>query len=311
MILAITMNPAIDKIYFVESYALGGVHRPMDCIDSAGGKGLNVARVARLLGEEVAVSGFLGGSNGQYIKEKIAVQGLQNRFAWTDQQTRVCINVTDMSNGQCTEVLEVGPELSRLEGDHFLKAFESMLDDVDVITISGSLPKGIDYDFYSKLIELAHMKEIPVLLDASGEPMNLGLQAQPYLVKPNQEEISKVYKGATETIEDLMSAIRYLKSIGIDLPIVSLGKEGALAGLSDGIYKVSFPSIEVINTVGSGDAFIAGCAVAMVRKYNEIDMLKLAIACGSANTQYAQTGYVEMDKVTEYLNYVKVTKVCD
>ena len=93
--------------------------------------------------------------------------------------------------------------------------------------------------------------------------------------------------------------------------MISLGKDGSLAGLSDGIYKVDFPRVDIINTVGSGDSFIAGCAVALVRKYSETDTLKFATACGSANTQYSQTGYVEQDKVDEFFEKVTVKKIAD
>ncbi len=309
MILTISMNPAIDKIYFVESYALGSVHRPIEIIDSAGGKGLNVARVARLLGEEVAVTGFLGGGNGQFLSHKIEELGMSNRFMEIDQETRICINVTDLSNQKCTEVLEAGPIVTAIECKDFLVRFESIIDDVEVITMSGSLPKGLPSDFYSALIQIAKEKNIPVLLDTSGEAAKLGAASKPFLMKPNIDEIGLLYDGPVETMTDLIEAVRALKNSGITLPIISLGKEGSLAGLSDGIYKVSFPRIDIVNTVGSGDAFVAGCAVAMVRNYSEIDLLKLATACGSANTQYGQTGYVEPEKVAEFMTYVDVKKI--
>lgn len=309
MILAITMNPAIDKIYFVKSFDIGKVHRPEEMIASAGGKGLNVARVAKLVGENVAVSGFLGGSNGYYISEKIKELALDNRFVRIDEETRICINVTDLTHKTCTEVLEVGPTITQEQTESFINAFEKIIADIDVITISGSLPKGILPDFYRRLIKISQSKSKPVLLDTSGLAFIEGIKAKPYLIKPNEEEIRAVYDGPVETIKDLIEAIKYFKNFGIEFPIISLGKDGSIAGLKDGIYKVSFPQINIVNSVGSGDAFIAGCAVGLSRKMNQKDILKLATACGSANTQYNQTGYVEKIKVEAFYEQVIIEKL--
>lgn len=311
MILAVTMNPAIDKIYFVKSFNIDKVHRPDEMIASAGGKGLNVARVAKLVGENVAASGYLGGGNGKFISKKIEALGLVDRFVQIDDETRICINITDLTNHTCTEVLEAGPTISETQEQLFLDSFVKMIEDVDIITLSGSLPKGLAQDFYGKLITIAKTYNKPVLLDTSGDAFMEGVKAKPFLIKPNEEEIKAIYQGPVETLDDLVEAIKYFKKFGIKLPIISLGKDGSLAGLSDGIYKVTFPKIEVVNTVGSGDAFIAGCAVGLSRKMKESDILKFATACGSANTQYLQTGFVEQSKVDEYFKKVSIEKIAD
>lgn len=311
MILAVTMNPAIDKIYFVKSFNIDKVHRPDEMIASAGGKGLNVARVAKLVGENVAASGYLGGGNGKFISGKVEELGLVDRFVQIEDETRICINVTDVANQTCTEVLEAGPTITPSQEQLFLDSFAEMIKDVDIITLSGSLPKGLAPDFYAKLITIAKIQYKHVLLDTSGAAFMEGVKAKPFLIKPNDDEIKAVYDGPVETLDDLVEAIKYFKQDGIELPIISLGKDGSLAGLSDGIYKVTFPKIDIVNTVGSGDSFIAGCAVGLSRQMKETDMLKFATACGSANTQYSQTGFVEQAKVDEYFDKASVNKIAD
>lgn len=311
MILAVTMNPAIDKIYFVKSFNIDKVHRPDEMIASAGGKGLNVARVAKLVGENVAASGYLGGGNGKFISGKVEELGLVDRFVQIEDETRICINVTDVANQTCTEVLEAGPTITPSQEQLFLDSFAEMIKDVDIITLSGSLPKGLAPDFYAKLITIAKIQDKHVLLDTSGAAFMEGVKAKPFLIKPNDDEIKAVYDGPVETLDDLVEAIKYFKQDGIELPIISLGKDGSLAGLSDGIYKVTFPKIDIVNTVGSGDSFIAGCAVGLSRQMKETDMLKFATACGSANTQYSQTGFVEQAKVDEYFDKASVNKIAD
>ncbi|QUI24946.1 1-phosphofructokinase [Vallitalea pronyensis] len=308
MILTITMNPAIDKIYMVDNYQLGEVHRPSQTIASPGGKGLNVARVAKLVGADVAASGLLGGANGDYIRTKVEALGIESRFVTINGDTRICINVSDPINQRSTEVLEAGPTISQDEAKTFLKAYEGMLQDVSVVTLSGSLPKGLPTDFYAKLIHIAKEQGKKVLLDTSSKAFTEGIQATPYMIKPNADEIKDVYHGDVATEEGLAQAIKCFKQMGIEVPIISRGKKGCIAGLEDGVYTFTNPSVDVVNTVGSGDSFVAGCAVGLSRGYSQIDMVKIGIACGTTNTLFSQTGYVEQALVDGYFKQVKVIK---
>lgn len=309
MILTVTMNPAVDKIYFLDDFKLGNVHRASNFIASAGGKGLNVARVAKLIGEEVAVTGFLGGGNGQFLRRKIKELGLIDRFVEIDDETRICINITDNKNSTTSEVLEPGPNITPEQSEKFLESFRDMIADVDIVTLCGSLPKGMDKEFYGKLINICNEQGKKVLLDTSGDAFKHGALALPYMVKPNEDEIRTVYDGDVDTEEDIIEAIKWFKSEGIEFPVVSLGKDGSIAGYGDDIYKITFPPVKTVNTVGSGDSFIAGFATGLSRDLSFEDVLKLATACGSANTQYEQTGFVEQRTVDEFFNKVTVKKI--
>ncbi len=311
MILTVTMNPSIDKIYFVNDFRLGEVHRPTDMIASPGGKGLNVARVAKLMGEVVGATGPLGGGNGDFIQKGVVDLGIKSLFCPIAGESRICVNVSDVVNQHSTEVLEAGPVISEEEAAVQLKLFTDLMNDTDVVTMSGSMAKGLPTDYYGQLIQAAKDKGVRTLLDSSGEAFVAGVKAKPYAIKPNEDEIKKVYHEPVETIEDKMAAIRFFKNEGIELPIISMGKDGSLAGLSDGIYKVSIPSVKVVNTVGSGDSFIAGLAIGLQRGLDEQSMLKMATACGTANTQYAQTGFVEPDVVDGYYKQVTVEKIAE
>lgn len=311
MILTVTMNPAIDKIYFVDDYVLGEVHRPRETIASPGGKGLNVARVSKLMGEEVWATGPLGGGNGAFIKKGVEALGIVDAFCDIEGETRICINVTDVISQKCTEVLEGGPVLSEEEVLKQEETFDGLMEKAEVVTISGSLAKGLPSDFYGRLIEKAKAHGIKVILDSSGQAFSGGVQAKPFAIKPNEDEIKQIYSGPVQSLEDKIQAIRYFKSQAIEMPMISLGKDGCLAGLSGGIYKVSIPPLEVVNTVGSGDSFVAGLAVGIRRGLSEVDLLKMATACGTANTQFPQTGYVEEDLVMKYFDQVIVEKIAD
>lgn len=311
MILTVTMNPAIDKIYFVDNYQLGEVHRPSKLIASAGGKGLNVARVSKLVGEEVTATGLLGGSSGQFIHNEVLRLGIKSEFENVLGETRVCINVTDQLNQLCTEVLEPGPTITEEEAYNFINRYRKLAQQANVITLSGSLPKGVPSSFYTKLVEIGGELEKKVLLDSSSTPFIEGVKAQPYLIKPNKDEIKQIYDGDISNIDGISKAIRYFKSIGIEIPVISMGKEGSIAGLKDGIYQLTIPPVDVINTVGSGDSFIAGCAVGFERGYSDLDAVKLGTACGTANTQFPQTGYVTKKTVDYFFSQVMINKLMD
>ena len=311
MILAITMNPAIDKIYFVENYQINEVHRPTKVIDSAGGKGLNVARVANIIGEEVAATGFVGGGNGKFIENAIEKLGIINRFVHIESNSRICINVTDTVHKTCSEVLEPGPHIHVNEEKQFLEAFNDMIKDVDVITISGSLPQGVSADFYSKLIQEANRQQKKVILDSSKEALQLGILAKPYAIKPNKDEIKTFYKGSLDSIDGLIDALVFFQNQGVKMPIISLGSAGSLIAYENKVYQVKIPRINVINTVGSGDAFVAGCAVGLSRQYSLEDTLRLATACGCVNAMHQQTGYVTEEEVCDFTKQVIVEKIAD
>lgn len=311
MILAITLNPAIDKAYFINGVQLGKAHRPEKAIDSAGGKGLNVARAAVQLGSSVVASGFLGGSNGSCIRKMIKAAGIEDAFVEIEGQTRICINITDMQTQQCTEVLERGPVIAKEEAEAFLYRYGQLLEQADVVTISGSLPEGLESSFYAELAAMGTARGKRVLLDTSGAALAEGIKAKPYLVKPNMDELAVLYPDLDRSLEGGIEAVQRLKRLGIELPVVTMGRKGAVAGLSDGIYKVMAPPVEAVNSVGSGDAFIAGCAVSLDRGMDEKSLARHAAACGSANAQSPQTGHVEAGIAASFFSETAIQKIAD
>lgn len=308
MILAITMNPAIDKVYAIDDFEINRVFRPKAMTATAGGKGLNVARVAHILGEPVMATGFLGGSTGQFIHKQIEEMGLIDRFVSIQGETRICINIMDEKNTTSTEVLEPGPTISQEECDLFLEQYEKMLDSCDVVTASGSLPKGVAVDFYNMLIGIAKEQGKKFILDTSGDYFKHGIQAKPYMIKPNKEEFEKAM-GSLRTLNDYDVALMKLKEQGIELPVITLGKDGCIAALEDGIYRFFAPSIKVLNTVGSGDSFVAGCAVSLCRGKGAMEVVKMGMACGMANTQFFQTGMVSVELVDKFFNMIEIEKL--
>ncbi len=307
MILTVTLNPAIDRVYFVDNLDIGEVNRPADMTYTAGGKGLNVSRVATLIGEKVDATGFVAGYNGQFICDDIQKIGIGNKFVQIDGETRICINITDRSNGKSTEVLEKGPVVSEADCDKFIDFYTKNISNYDVISISGSMPKGVPTDFYAKLVEIAKQQGKKIVVDTSGDALVSVIKAKPYMVKPNKYELSKYLGREISTLDDVKAAAKELFESGISFPVISLGKDGCIAYIDNKCYHFISPDVKTVNTVGSGDSFIAGVVAGLVRGMNGIDIMKLANACGTANTQFSQTGMVSKELVDKFFKEVVYT----
>lgn len=306
MILTLTMNPAVDIGYTVETLKMDTVNRTQKVSKTPGGKGLNVSRVLKQLGSPVLATGLLGGHIGAFIKEKLDEVDLQNNFYPIQSETRNCIAI--LHEGLQTEILEAGPTITPEEQAGFLAHFETLLKDVDLITISGSLPAGMDETLYATIIEKATKASVPVLL----KTLKIALEAstKPALIKPNQEELAGLL-GVPEatTVEELKEQLNSPLFDGVDWVVVSLGSKGALAKHEGDFYQVSIPKVNAVNPVGSGDSTIAGLAHAIAKGESVESILKTAVTAGTLNAMEAQTGFINRDNFDTIFNAVTVEKV--
>ncbi len=308
MITTVTFNPAIDKRYYIKSIVIGEVQRVIDVENTAGGKGLNVSRVAAILGEKVSATGFLGGTNGQFVEEEISRIGIESRFYKIKGQTRCCLAIID-SEGKQTEFLEPGPEIDVKDFEGWLKIYEELLENTDVVTASGSLPLGLDTNSYGRIIHMAKVRGIKFFLDTSGNALLEGAEAKPYFLKPNLDEISLITGKIINTQIDILKGIKYLNEKGVELVTVSMGKDGSISGYKGNYYRVISPEINAVNSVGSGDSFTAGMAVAHNRGMNIINSIRFASACGAANAMENRTGYVRIENVEKIFKETKVVNI--
>ncbi|MBQ8653399.1 MAG: 1-phosphofructokinase [Clostridia bacterium] len=294
MILTVTMNPSIDKLYMMEKNEPGTVMRVKQVVNTAGGKGLNVSRVAALLGEKVTASGIVGGHIGGYFESLIS--GFDCAFTHVQSETRSCINVWDLSTGDSTEYLEPGAPVTQEETERFFADFRANLHKADVVTISGSLPKGAPADSYERLIRWCREAGKKVLLDTSGENLIRGVKALPDFVKPNTDELAQLLGRPVQGMEEAVSAAKELHRQGIRWVAVSLGAQGAVLVCEEGAFHGVPPQITPKNTVGCGDSMVAGFAASMARGMKAQDALRLAVAVSAANALTLSTGsYNEED----------------
>lgn len=296
LITTITLNPSIDIRYVIDSFRKGGVFRVKEVQRTPGGKGLNVARVINRIGEPVVTTGFLGVENGEFIKECLNRLAIPSSFIRIEGQTRNCVAILSCDGSQ-TEVLEPGPEISNIEIERFYERYKELIKRSSIISASGSLPKNVPIDMYKNLITLAKKKGIKFILDASGQALIEGIKALPYLIKPNKEELEAIVGVKINREEDFIMWGKELCNNGIEIVVVSLGAEGSVVFHKKSMYRVKVPKIEIVNPVGSGDAMVAGFAVAIKRGFNINEMISFASACGTANAMEKETGNVKLDNI--------------
>lgn len=312
MLLTVTLNPSVDISYKIDSFLLDDVNRVENVSKTAGGKGLNVTRVAHLLGVDTLATGMIGGTIGMYITEELNKQGINHEFFQINQESRNCIAI--LHDGKQTEILESGPHLTTNEGERFLEHLTNILkkQPISVLSISGSLPKGLTADVYEKIIALANKEEIPVILDTSGSALK-DILDNPSLklaaIKPNRDELSALEgKELSDNPEEWQQVLQSSRYKNCEWVVVSMGAKGAFAKHNQDFYSVAIPKINVVNPVGSGDATVAGIAKALEEKQLPEALLQSAMTAGMLNTMEDSTGHVDPNLFTVYFDKVQVRK---
>lgn len=289
MILTVTLNAAIDKRYDVDDFAVGKVRRVRRVLASAGGKGLNAARGALLCGQEVIATGFVGGFAGEFVTSEITAQGMRDEFLRVTGETRTCINVID-ADGNSTELLEPGVTIGDTDLSALYERYESLLDVVDVVTLSGSAPNGCPADVYATLVTAARNHGVPVVLDTSGELLRVGLASGPTVVKPNRDELAALVGAPLADDQAVVAAARQLSEQGPEWVVVSLGAEGAVAVSSDRAVHVAAPLVTAVNSVGCGDVLVGALASGLASGLTVDEALKDAVRVSAAAAAHPETG---------------------
>jgi 1-phosphofructokinase family hexose kinase len=305
-VLTITLNPAIDKSTLIPNFAIGKDFRAKVVFCSAGGKGINVARVLKALGIPTIASGILAGSSGQYIHQHLNHERISNDFCFIAGQTRTNVTIIDPHAGTATRVLEAGPWVSQGSLRAFLVKYRMLLTQSRLVVFSGSLSPGIPENFYATLISMARKQNIPAILDTSGIPLKLGVKARPFMVKPNLQE-AQYLLGQRITPARIAGAVRTLyHNSGSDIVSITRGSLGAVIFDGNEMLQGIPEKIGHKNLVGCGDAFIAGFVASFLRHKPLQDSLRLAIACGTANMLELNPGFLKKRDIRKLLKKVRI-----
>ncbi|WP_096436800.1 1-phosphofructokinase [Alteribacter populi] len=309
MITTITLNAALDKTYYLPSFSTGKTNRSRAMHSEPGGKGNNVAKVLHRLDVLVKAGGFVGGNNGQKIKELLTERGIAHDFIPVQGESRVCMSIIDEGKKEETELLEAGPYITEEEWVHLCRWVKRVAESSKIVTLSGSLPKGVPEDGYAKLIQMIQERGSKAILDSSGISLVKGIEKAPYAVKPNEYEIKQYVGKSTLSLSEFIDIGKDLINKGIQYVCISLGGEGALFITSQKVYRARVPELNVLNSVGSGDSMLAGLAAGFYKHLSDEEVITFASACGAANTLKSFAGEIEVSDFTRLKSQIKVEEV--
>jgi 1-phosphofructokinase family hexose kinase len=313
MILTVTVNAAVDKTLTVANLQLGQRHRAQQGVVMAGGKGINVARSLKALGEPVIAVGLAGGRTGLQILEALSGEGILNDFVRIAGESRTSTAVIDPTNGLQTEINEYGPEVTKDEIATLVEKVHYLSSAVSTVVLSGSLPRKVDTGFYAEIVRDLAKRRVRTVVDADGEPMRLAVAAEPTLVSPNQREAEALVGHEFQTDEDFQEALVELASMGAHNVLITL-KTGCYALLASGrgrarMYRAWIPPVESVSSVGSGDALLAGYVSAEQAERPHEERLRRALAVGAANTQSVGAGVFDPRDVPRYASMVEIEEI--
>lgn len=298
MILTVTPNPCVDKTIFIKHLEAGTKIRAPRYSCITGGKGCNVSRVIQVLGDKTKALFFAAGHTGRHAVEMLEKEdGVPCVPLWVSGMTRTITTVLEEEIHRQTALFEPGPIITPEEYTRFLELFRRELSGVALITLNGAASNAGQDTLYKDLILIAHEHKLPVILDAYGAIFEKGLEAKPYMVKPNLEELEGLLGKALPTREAQWQAVDELLSRGITLVVLSLGEEGALVATKDWQAHVQAPAIEEVNPVGSGDALVAGFALGLARGLSLEETARFGIALGTANALTWDIGVFDPEQV--------------
>jgi len=299
-VLCVCLNPAVQRTMQFQGLRQGQVNRAIKVETHVGGKGVNVARVLKQLGVENVVLCFLGGKTGEIVKEKLRQQQIPLQYVEVGSPTRICTTLLDVENHIQTELVEEGTPVTKAEIEAIDRLFAKLLPQVNMVTISGTVPPGVPETLYAEWVTLAHKQNVPTIVDAPGQLMLKCLTAHPLLLKPNWQELERTLGESFSSPKDLKSVLQNLITQHQDRTlgwVVSQGEKGVYVLTKDESYRFVPPSVPVKNPIGSGDAMAAGITTALLRGESMRQAIRYGVACGTANVLTPLVGQIEPEDV--------------
>jgi 1-phosphofructokinase family hexose kinase len=303
-ILTLTPNPAVDQMVWLERLRLGDVNRLLGTQLDPAGKGVNAARMAHRLGARAVALGFVGGETGAMIERLLELEQVEHDFVWIPGRTR--FNTTMVAAGRWTSLRGTGPTVEPAHLEQLEKLVEARLCPGSMLVMAGSLPPGVPDDFYARYVRLARGRGVPVLLDAAGEPLRLGILEKPDLIKPNLAEAEDVLGRKISSLEDARQAALELVARGVGTVVISMGGDGAVCAQGSQAWVAHPPQVERRSTVGTGDSMVAGIAVSLSRGLPIEEVLRWATAAGAATAMTPGTANGTRSQVESLLEEVHV-----
>ena len=312
MIVTVTLNAALDRTLTVPNFQRGQRHRASGGLTLAGGKGINVARALERLDAPVVATGLAGGLTGTRIVEELTGEAILNDFVRIADESRTSTAVVDPTSSSYTEINEWGPHVEPEELEMLREKLRYLATAADVVIFAGSLPRGVEDDFYGDLIRELNKRSMKTVLDAEGEPLRMGTAAEPFLVSPNQREAESLVGQEFHEDQDFIQALD---------DIVELGARNVLITQESGCFallreerevkrlRAAAPEVDPVSTVGSGDVLLSAFLAARDEGKPLDEALRAAVGAGAASTLEVGAGRFDPREASRLAGRVEVTEL--
>jgi 1-phosphofructokinase/tagatose 6-phosphate kinase len=312
MIITVTLNAALDKTLEVPTFTPGRRHRTVDQTTMPGGKGVNIARAIKRLGQPVIATGLAGGATGNRIVEALNDEAVLGAFARVREESRTNTAVLDPTTGMHTEINERGPSVSRQELELFREKLLYLAKGASICVFAGSLPRGIEPDVYARLLRDVRRLGVTTMLDTDGEPLRLAMRAAPELISPNELEAEELVGHEFNDLDDRVQAVLEMTRLGASEAIMTVPDGCYAQVLEEGVpalYRVQVSQQDTRSRIGSGDAFLAGYVAARYAGRAAVECLRFGVACGAESTHHFGAGIVDPGKVERLLEEVHAERL--
>jgi 1-phosphofructokinase/tagatose 6-phosphate kinase len=313
LIVTVTMNTALDRILTVPNFQRGQRHRASEKLTLAGGKGIIVARALKRLGVPVVATGLVGGRNGRRILEELSEEAVLNDLVRIEDESRTSTAVIDPTSGEYTEIIEWGPLVHPEELDILREKIDYLSRGAEMVVFAGSLPRGVDESFYAEMVRDLGRRGVSTVLDTEGEPLRLGVEAEPELATPNQLEAESLVGQEFSDEDDFSLALDTITEMGARNVLVKHDR-GVFAHLRREKergrplrFRVDAPAVEIVSPVGAGSVLLAGFIAARLEKLPPDDALRRAVAAGTASTLVVGSGQFEVREAGRLVHDVTVS----
>lgn len=312
MIYTVTLNPAVDKVLFLDEFSRSRTARIKQVVESIGGKGTHVSINLKLLGSSSIALGITLGQNGNKVAELMRSQGIETRFLHYDLpgfETRTNYEIVEEINKASTMLTERGPILPSRITEDLLAHVSQLIKKDDLLVLSGDASNVEDVEIYAGICSQASSAGVRIFLDASGNYLAQGIRSKPWLIKPNYEELTSLVGRDLPTENDIAHALEAPALSGIQVIAMTWSGNGAVVKNGSLIYRVYPVKVNPLNEAGCGDAFLAAMIHGIERSLPFEDTLKLATSVAGAAAEFEMTVGFDLKRVEQLIGQARVEKI--
>jgi 1-phosphofructokinase family hexose kinase len=312
VIVTVTLSAALDRILTVPNFQLGHRHRTSEVLAVAGGKGISIARALKLLDVPVVATGLAGGRTGARVLEELRGEGILHDFVTVADESQTSTAVVDPSGNTYTEIYEQGPSIEAAELELLLRKLHYLAGAADWVVLAGSLPRGVGESFYAEAIRDLNRRGVRTAIDSDGEPMRLGVEAEPYLAAPSVREAEALVGQEFHDDADFVQALDDIVELGARNTIIT-HDSGCFALFREERerrrFHVRAPKLDVVSPVGSADVLLAGFFAAEAAGRTLEEALRSGVAAGAASTLAVGAGMFEPREAGRLLPTVEAVEL--